>query len=41
MRGDGLMKEVIDGKMEGKREPGRKLTDMIDDVLENQRYGDL
>ena len=36
MRGDGLMKEVMEGKMEGKREPGRKR--MIDDLLDKERY---
>ena len=41
MRGDGLMKEVLEGKMEGKRGRGRKRIGMIDDLLEKKRYGDL
>jgi len=41
MRGDGLMKEVMEGKMVGKRGPGRKRVGMIDDLLEKERYGDL
>ncbi len=40
MRGDGLMKEVMEGKMEGKRGPGRKRIGMIDDLLEKVPYGD-
>ena len=39
MRGDGLMKEVMEGKIEGKRGPGRKRIGMIDDLLEKERYG--
>ncbi len=41
MRGDGLMKEVMKGKMEDKRGPGRKRMSMIDDLLEKVPYGDL
>ena len=45
MRGDGLMKEVMEGKMEGKIGPGRKRIGMImiDDLLEKgkERYVDL
>jgi hypothetical protein len=42
MRGeDGLMKEVMEGKMVGKRGPGRKHIGMIDDLFERKRYGDL
>ena len=41
MRGDGLMKEVMEGKMEGKRGSGRKRIGMIDELMENERYGDL
>ena len=41
MRGDELMKEVMEGKMEGKRGPGRKLIGIIDDLLEKERYGVL
>ena len=41
MRGDGLMKEVMEGKMEGKRGRGRKRIDMIDELMENKQYGDL
>jgi hypothetical protein len=41
MRGYGLMKEVMEGKMEGKRGPGRKRIGMIDDLIEKERYGDM
>ena len=41
MRGDGLMKEVMEGKMEGKRGPGRRRIGTIDDLLWKERYGDL
>ena len=41
MRGDGLMKEVMEGKMEGKRERGRKRIGMIDELMINEQYGDL
>ncbi len=41
MRGEGLMKEVMKGKMEGKRRPDRKRIAMIDELMENERYGDL
>ena len=41
MRGDGLMKEVMEGKMEGKRGPGRKRIGMIDELMINEQYGDL
>ncbi len=35
------MKEVMEGKMEGKRGPGRKLKGMIDDLLQKVPYGDF
>ena len=41
MRGKGLMKEVMEGKMEGKRGPGRKRIGMIDDLLGKGLYGVL
>ena len=41
MRGNGLMKEVMEGRMEGKRGPGRKRIGMIGDLLEQERYGDV
>ena len=41
MRGDALMKEVMEGKMEGKRGRGRKRIGMIDELMENKQYGDL
>ena len=41
MRGDGLIKEVMEGKMEGKRGRGRKRTGMIDEFMDNKQYGDL
>ena len=33
VRGDGLWKLVIEGRMEGKRPRGRPRTGMIDDIL--------
>ena len=41
MRGYELMKEVMEGKMDGKRGPGRKRIAMIDDLLGKERYGVL
>ena len=41
MKGDGLMKEVMEEKMEGKRGRGRKRIGMIDELMENKQYGDL
>ena len=41
MRGDGLMKEVMEGKMKGKRGQGRKRIGMIDQLMENKQYRDL
>ena len=35
MRGDGLMKEVMKRKMEGKRGRGRERIGMIDELMEN------
>ena len=41
MRGDGLMNEVIEGKMECKRVRGRKHNGMVCDLREKEWYGDL
>src|SRR6476469_4339452 len=38
--GDGLMKLVLEGRMEGKRPRGRPIMGVIDDVL-NETYGDM
>ena len=35
------MKEVMEGIKAGKRGPGRKRIGMIDELMENERYGDL
>src|SRR6478609_9400314 len=40
VRGDGLMKLVLEGGMEGKRPRGRPRMGMIDDVLD-ETYGDM
>src|SRR6476659_3651088 len=40
VRGDGLMKLVLEGRMEGKRPRGRPRMGMIDDVLD-ETYGDM
>ena len=37
----GLMKEVTEGEMEGKRGPGRKRIGMIYELMENEHSGDL
>ena len=43
MRGDGLMKEVIEEKMEGKRRQARSIIiiGLIDDLLEKEWYADM
>ena len=41
MRGEELMNEVMERKMEGKRGPDRKCIGMIDNLLEKERHGDL
>ena len=40
VRGDGLMKLVLEGRTEGKRPRGRPRMGMIDDVLD-ETYGDM
>ena len=35
MRGEGLLKQVMEGRMEGKRPRGRPRIGMIDDLIEN------
>ena len=41
MRGDGLMKEAMEGKMEGKRGRSRKRIGTTDDLLVKETYGDV
>ena len=41
VRGDGLLKDVIEGRMEGKRTRGRKRVGMLDDLFEAGSYGDM
>src|SRR5271163_386611 len=38
MRGEGLLREVIEGRMEGKRGPGRPRIGVLDDLLERDAY---
>ena len=38
LRGDGLLKDVVEGRMEGKRPRGRKRIGMIDDLKEGLSY---
>jgi len=40
LRGDGLLKEVIEERMEGKRTQGRPRTGMLDE-LSGRSYGDM
>ena len=35
------MKEVMEGKLEGKRGRGRKRIGMIDELMENEQYGEV
>ena len=41
LRGDGLLKEVIEGRMEGKRTRGRKRISMLKDIIDSSNYSDL
>jgi hypothetical protein len=41
LRGDNLLKLVIEGRMEGKRGRGRKRKGMLDDLLDKGSYADL
>ena len=42
MRGEGLMKEVMEGKWRARGdERGRKPRGMIDEMMENEQYEDL
>ena len=41
IRGEGLLREVIEGKMVGKREPGRPRIGMLDELLERDTYGNM
>jgi len=40
LRGDGLLKDVIEGRMEGKRTRGRRRLSMIDELMEGT-YGQV
>ena len=40
LRGGGLMRDVMEGKMEGKRGRGRKRISMIDELMEGS-YGSM
>lgn len=41
LRGDSLLKLVIEGRMEGKRPRGRKRIGMFEELLEGGSYGEL
>ena len=41
IRGEGLLREVIEGKMVGKRGPGRPRIGMLDELLERDTYGNM
>jgi hypothetical protein len=39
MRGEGLLREVMEGRMVGKRAPGMPRIGMLDVLLEKDTYG--
>ena len=39
LRHDGLLYRIIEDKIEGKRGRGRKRQQMIDDIVEKEKYG--
>ena len=41
LRGEGMLKEVIEGRMLGKRPRGRKRIGMLDELQEKESYGDM
>ena len=41
IRGEGLLREVIAGKMVGKRGPGSPRIGMLDELLERDTYGNM
>jgi len=41
LRHDGLMKDVTEGRMEGKRGRGRKRVKMLDDLIGEETYAQL
>ena len=41
LRGDGLIKEVIEGRMDGKRPRGRKRIGMLNELHENESYREM
>ena len=41
LRGDGLLKDIIEGKFEGQRPRGRKRKSMLDDLKGGRRYQEL
>ena len=41
IRGEGLLREVIEGNMVGKRGPGRPRIGMLDELLEKDTYGHM
>ena len=38
---DGLLRDVLEGRMLAKRTMGRRTTQLIDDLLEQKNYTDL
>ena len=41
LRHEGLLIDLLEGRMKGKRRPGRKRLQMLDDILENKHYAML
>ena len=41
LRHDGLLNRIMEGRIEGKRGRGRKRQQMMDDILEKEKYGSM
>jgi len=39
MKGEGLLREVMEGKMDGKRPRGRRRMGMFEELYEKESYG--
>ena len=41
LRGNGLLKDIMEGKFEGRRPRGRKRKSMLDDLKEGRTYQEM